>query len=508
MSQAILPSQEVDLEKDSTDICTRASGEDSDVLDENVLARTTEANALTKLLTTWGVETRGIHPVPEHKRTDTQYHKIFFLWCAFNLNILSFSAGTLGPMVFGLGVRTSCLVILFFTLLCSLPTAYLATWGPRLGLRQMVQARYSFGYYGVMVPCILNLVNLFGFCILNCILGGQTLASVADGHLSWSVGIVIVAIISLFVSFCGYNVLNWYERLAWFPVLIVYLVALGVSGKHLYDVPPTQPITPAGVLSFASVVAGFAISYSPLASDFTNYYRPDAPSWRIFSYTYFGSTIPVITLQCLGAAVAATAPSIPSWEAHSGTVGDLVLAMLGPVGNFGKFLTVLLALSVTASIATSIYSISLNVQVFVPKLLVVPRYVFSIVATAIVLPVSIAGSHRFYETLTNFLSLIGYWASAFVVIVLLEHVLFRRCDFSKYDLKVWNVPQLLPSGVAAIAAAVLSMALVIPCMDQIWFVGPIAERGAGDIGFEVAFALTGLLYIPFRAFEIRIRGRL
>ncbi|KAF9268967.1 NCS cytosine-purine permease [Marasmius fiardii PR-910] len=466
------------------------------------------ANALTKLLTTWGVETRGIHPVPEHKRTDTQYHKIFFIWFTCNLNILSLSAGTLGPLVFGLGVKASCLVILFFNLLCSLPTAYFATWGPRLGLRQMVQARYSFGYYGVVVPCILNLINMIGFCILNCIIGGQTLASVADGHLSWSVGIVIIAIISLVVSFCGYNVLNWYERLAWFPVLLVYLVALGLGGKYFYDAPPIEPVTPAGVLSFASAIAGFVVTYSPLASDFTSYYRPDAPSWRIFFYTFFGLSVPIITVQCLGAAVAGTTPSVPSWETHSGTVGDLVLAMLNPVGNFGKFLTVLLALSTTANIATTFYSISLNIQVFLPKLLVVPRYIFSFVATAIVLPLAIVGSHRFYDTLTNFLSLIGYWASAYVAILLLEHIVFRRCDFSRYDLKAWNIPQLLPSGLAALAAGVLSFALVIPCADQIWFVGPVAERGTGDIGFEVAFAVTGILYIPFRALEVRIRGRL
>jgi len=43
-----------------------------------------------------------------------------------------------------------------------------------------------YSYYGVIIPCVLNLVNLCGFCILDAILGGQTLASVADGDLSWT----------------------------------------------------------------------------------------------------------------------------------------------------------------------------------------------------------------------------------------------------------------------------------------------------------------------------------
>ena len=41
-------------------------------------------------------------------------------------------------------------------------------------------------YYGAIIPGVLNLVTMAGFMILNCILGGQTLASVSDGQLSWT----------------------------------------------------------------------------------------------------------------------------------------------------------------------------------------------------------------------------------------------------------------------------------------------------------------------------------
>src|ERR1700676_4218265 len=57
--------------------------------------------------------------------------------------------------------------------------------------------------------------------------------------------------------------------------------------------------------------------------------------------------------------------------------------MLSPTGNFGKFLVVLLSLSVTANIAATFYSVSLNVQLFIPWLVAVPRYVFSLLATAV-----------------------------------------------------------------------------------------------------------------------------
>ncbi|KAJ8587361.1 NCS cytosine-purine permease [Rhizopogon salebrosus TDB-379] len=471
------------------------------------VAVTVESVELSLNFTSWGVEERGTVPVPELERTDTQFYKIFFVWFSMNFNILSFSAGTLGPIAFQLGLRDSCLVILFFNILACLLPAYLNTWGPRTGMRQMIQARYSFGYFGIIIPAILNLIGLCGFNILNGILGGQALASVSN-NMSWNVGIIIIYIIALLISFMGYRVLNWYERISWFPVLVAFLVALGISGKDLYNAQPAEPATSVNILSFASVIAGFVITYSAMASDFTMYYDPTVSQTKIFWYAYLGYVVPIIPLQCLGAAAVLAAPSVPSWNEGYGTagnVGGLLEAMLSPVGNFGKFLTVMLSLSVTANIACTLYSICFNFQVMIPALSKVPRYVFSILGTVIALPLSIVGAHRFYEALTNFLSLIGYWASAFGAILIIEHHYFRRGDFSSYDHAIWNVPGHLPWGAAAITAAILSFGLIIPCMNQLWFQGPIGIT-SGDVGFEVAFPLAAVLYIPLRKLELKYQN--
>ncbi|KLO11397.1 NCS cytosine-purine permease [Schizopora paradoxa] len=482
---------------------------------------------IANFLVSWGVESRGIFPVPPEQRVDKQFHKIFFIWFSANFNILSFSAGTVGPSVYGLSLNDSCLIILFFNLLCSIPPAYLTTWGPKLGLRQMCQARYSFGYYGVIILSVINLATMTGFMILNCILGGQTLASVTNGSLSWSVGIVIIAVVSLLVSFCGYKVLTWYERIAWIPTFIVYLVALGVGGKHLSNPPAAEPATAVTVLSYASVLAGFVITYSPLSSDFTTYMDPNVSSWKMFIYSYLGFLLPIVPIQCIGAVFAVATPLVPSWsEAFaSGSPGGLLQSVLSPTGGFGNFLTVLLSLSVTANIAPTMYSFGLSFQVFAPFCTRVPRYVFSLLSTAIVIPLSIVGAHRFYTTLTNFLGLIGYWASCFIAVIVTEHFVFRRHAarlvpsppspgrvfskdaFENYDLSAWNSPSRLPSGIPAIAASVLSFGLVVPSMDQVWFVGPIAKT-TGDIGFEMALVLTAIFYVPLRYLEVKIQKTL
>jgi NCS1 nucleoside transporter family len=483
------------------------SKRDSDVEKDYASSHSSEFSSSLPRGFRWGVEARGTVPVPYEDRTDTQFYKVFFVWFSMNFNILSFSTGTLGPVVFGLGLRDSCLVILFFNLIANILPAYLNTWGPRTGMRQMIVSRYSFGYYGVIFPTVLNLIGLSGFNILNCILGGQALSSVSNNNMSWTVGIVIIAVLSMTISFMGYKVLNWYERLSWPPVLLAFLVALGVGGQNLYNanVQPAVPATASAVLSFAGTIAGFVITFSAMASDFTMYYDPNVSSHRIFWYSYLGYIVPIVLVECLGAAAALAAPSVDSWNlayGPDGNVGGLLEAMLSPVGNFGKFLTVMLSLSVSANIACTLYSMCFNFQVLVPKLAAVPRYVFSVVGTAIALPLAIVGAHRFYTTLTDFLSLIGYWASAYGAILLVEHFYFRRGDFSTYDQADWNVAKRLPWGVAAVSAGILSFGLIIPCMSQAWFVGPIGLK-TGDIGFEVAFPLAGLLYVPLRTLERR-----
>jgi purine-cytosine permease-like protein len=77
------------------------------------------------------------------------------------------------------------------------------------------------------------------------------------------------------VSFCGYKFLNWYERLAWIPVLIAFLVALGVGGKHLANPPPAEAATASAIFGFAATIAGFDVTYSAMSSDFTSYFHPD-----------------------------------------------------------------------------------------------------------------------------------------------------------------------------------------------------------------------------------------
>jgi purine-cytosine permease-like protein len=243
-----------------------------------------------------------------------------------------------------------------------------------------------------------------------------------------------------------------------------------------------------------------------MAADFSVYCHPKVSSRRIFFYTYAGLFIPTVLLMVLGAAIGGATPNIESWSEgyEKYSVGGVLQAMLLPAGGFGRFIAVLLALSVTGNLAASMYSITLNFQLLIPLFLRVPRNVFAVVYTIVVIPVSISAAKSFFDSLENFIYLIAYWSAAFVAVVSMEHIVFRKGDFDSYNPEHWDQPSKLPSGIAAIGAMGLSFGLAVPCMSQVWYTGPIAET-TGDIGFEVALVLAGLLYLPLRWLELKIR---
>jgi purine-cytosine permease-like protein len=231
-------------------------------------------------------------------------------------------------------------------------------------------------------------------------------------------------------------------------------------------------------------------------------------SFKIFIYSYLGLVIPTVLFMTLGAAIQNALPNVPAWSAayDETSVGGVLAAMLAPAGGFGKFLVVVLSFSLLGNLAATSYSVTLNLQLLLPWLVRVPRYLFSLVFAAIVIPVAIRAASDFLANLNNFVSIIAYWSSAFLGIVLVEHFVFRRADCAAYDPEAWNDARRLPWGVAALASGMLSFALVVPSMAQVWWTGPIAQT-TGDIGFELAFAVSALLYVPLRWLERRWTGR-
>lgn len=139
------------------------------------------------------------------------------------------------------------------------------------------------------------------------------------------------------------------------------------------------------------------------------------------------------------------------------------------------------------------------------------------------------------------IGIIGYWTASFAGIVFTEHVLFRRqrasipsssLTASQHDphrpqrglddappqdegaTNTWDTrypasraPGALPSSAPGLAAFVASCALVVPFMAQVWYTGPVARRGTGDLGLVVAFVCAVGLYALLRGWEVWVGRR-
>ncbi|KAF7338776.1 Cytosine-purine permease [Mycena sanguinolenta] len=430
---------------------------------------------LTAFLQNSGVETHGIAPVPNEKRVDTRTYQLFTIWFSASTNISGVVIGAAGPVVFHLSFLTTAII--------ALVANAVATFGPKLGARSMVQARFSWGVYGVAIPSFLTVLSTMVYMFLNTVVGGQLLASISN-HLTPDVGIVVIALICLVITFCGYRVLHWFEAVAWILTILGICVMLGAGGSHLTYGPSYPTPTPASVLSFAATILANQISWANMIADYGVYHDANTSSARIFTYTYLGIFLP-------GSAplFAAAVPSVPSWAAgYNGgnDLGGLVSAVLEPVGRFGKFLVVLLVLGISASNAPLMYSFGISLMNVSTIFAKVPRYVYAVFATGVVIPLAVFGQTRFYNVIIVGVNLVGYWAASFAGIVFIEHVVFRHCNFANYNMEDWDQPQRLLPGLAALVSFFGSFGLIVPCMAQTFYVGPIA-RTTGDIGIPVGF---------------------
>lgn len=458
-----------------------------------------------------GVEQRGIERVLSDERTDSSMSTVGTLWLSANMVVSSFAIGALAIPIFGLGFVDTALTIVSVNLLGVLPVCFFSTFGPAFGLRQMVLSRFYFGYYGVKLVAVFNILACIGWSSVNVIVGAQLFNAINHDFPGWA-GILVIAFSTLVVCMFGYKIVHAYERWSWIPCFIIFLVVLGEfasSGRFDNLLPLSSGAAEAGsVLSFAASVYGFATGWTSYAADYTVYQPVDRSQASIFLWTFGGLFFPLAFTELLGAAVMTATLQHQTYSNayHESGIGGLLAAVLVPsLGRFGEFCVVVLALSIIANNCPNIYSVSLSLQVLARKTQRVPRFIWVVLGTCVYVAVAIPGYNRFETWLENFMLIIGYWLAIYEGISLTEHFVFRR-GFSGYRPEDYTTPGLLPPGYAAVGAFALGSMGAVLGMAQVWFVGPIgrlcgAEGRGGDVGFELAFTFSMVTYLVLRAIE-------
>ena len=68
------------------------------------------------------------------------------------------------------------------------------------------------GYWPAKLTCLLNMILMVGYGVIDCIIGGQILSAVSGGTMTIIVGIVITAILSWLIAVFGMGLFHFYER--------------------------------------------------------------------------------------------------------------------------------------------------------------------------------------------------------------------------------------------------------------------------------------------------------
>jgi NCS1 nucleoside transporter family len=475
-----------------------------------------------------GVETHGIERVSPQTRTHVRIFDNFTMWLSANLVISTIALGALASQAFFLGFWDSLAVIIIFNILGVLPVAFFSTLGPRLGLRQMTISRFSFGWIGGIIMAAFNVLACICWSAVNVIVGGQLVTSLAcgaatpaqcqttflgiamSGTVLQALGILLIAVLTTLISIYGYRYVHRYERFAWIPMAIIFLIVVGVvatSAKHFVIVPTPawNAAEIAGLVSFGGAVYGFATGWSSYAADYTVNQPENTGAARIFWLTFLGVVIPCILLEILGMLLADSLTS-------TAVGGQLLAVALLPLAGFGKFLVFLLALSIIANNIPNDYSLGLSIQVFGRTWQRVPRYLWTLIGAVIYVIIALLTASSFNSTLNSFVLLIAYWLGPWAIILILEHFVIRH---GRYNLADWNQRRRLPIGWAAIVAMAAGMFGATLGFAQVWVInnhtypitGPIGgliNKPFGmDTGFELGVVLALVVYLILRPIEVR-----
>jgi purine-cytosine permease-like protein len=68
------------------------------------------------------------------------------------------------------------------------------------------------GYYPSKIACLLNIVIMLGYGMIDCLVGGQILSAVGNDNISVVGGTIIVAVITLIIVVFGMSIFQIYEK--------------------------------------------------------------------------------------------------------------------------------------------------------------------------------------------------------------------------------------------------------------------------------------------------------
>ncbi|SMN18509.1 similar to Saccharomyces cerevisiae YGL186C TPN1 Plasma membrane pyridoxine (vitamin B6) transporter [Maudiozyma saulgeensis] len=517
---------------------------------------------LSKRLDNLGVESTGIDRIPPYERGSSKlFLHVAGLWLSATGGLSSMSSFLLGPLLFELTFNQSMVSGLIGMAIGCVVAAYCSTMGPQSGCRQMVTARYLFGWWFVKLVALAAIIGVLGWSVVNSVVGGEMLAAISNDKVPVWVGILIVTFCSFFVAVFGIQQVLKVETYFAVPVLTTFLL-LYISSSDKYDLihaidnsTLSKDTLKGNWLSFFSLCYSITSTWGSITADYYILFPEDTSQYKVFLLTLFGTLIPTLFVGILGLLLSAVAVTYQPWNDEYNThgMGGLLWSGFSRWNGFGKFCVVILILSLISNNIINTYSAAFSIQlssVFCSK---IPRWFWSIVCTIIYLVCALVGRNHFSTILGNFLPMIGYWISMYFILLFEENLIFRKfflhmytkefpinqqedeqneqeetninsrratnlhllkrkhiAAHHRYNWDQWQNYDALTHGYAATFAFLCGVAGVVVGMAQAYWIGPIARKfgeAGGDIAMWLSMGFSGIVYPWVRYLELKRFGR-
>ncbi|MDE2387142.1 MAG: cytosine permease [Actinomycetales bacterium] len=438
------------------------------------------------------IETNDVSPISAGERHGKAWH-LFTVWSSPNLEFATVFIGALAIFA-GLNVWQAILAVVLGNTLAAVTHGVLSTFGPSAGLPQMVLGRTAFGKIGNLLPAGLStLIAGIGWFAVNSVSGAFALQSlIGEKNITAGLALAIIVVVQIAVAFVGHNLIQKFERYAFFYLVIVFAIVsvLFLANGH-YAVESTNAAFPWGPFSIAAATAyGYTAGWTPFASDYTRYLPANTSKKALGLAAGLGNWFATSLLMIVGAV------------AFSGVVGEgnpttaftgatVIPSWLGALTLLG------IAVGSVSANVLNVYSgamsfLSLGIKLGFKSRRAIMVAIAGIFGTLVAYQALDSTVKDSYE---GFLLVVSYWVAPWIAIILVDHLLRKGQDKAALALKAKR--ENLAGPIAFIVATVTSIGLFGNQAFYHYVGAFLTLDNAGTFGDWtplVGFILAGVLY--------------
>ena len=432
--------------------------------------------------------------------------ELFWNWFSLNIVIMGLVYG--GTIVsFGLSFIQS-LVAAFFGAASFLLIGYLSLPGKKGGAVTFILSRAPFGKKGNIIPAILCWICLVGWLAVNVSTGTFSLNTLIGAFgVNITDNITIINLILLVLFILGFSVVKQ-EILVKAQTIFSYIFGALTVIILCVLIPQTDWSVLfamengswlGGVLPAISIiVAGSALSWAMVASDYSVYQNPKTTSDKqIFWYTSIGASVPLFVLMTLGILMTSGAPDVmASEDPIAGLAAQMPSWMVIPY-----FFTALGSIIPPAVISLRSARLSLdamNVRISDRTSIIAHGIIM------IVLPIYVIFINGdFLGSFYMFLGYVGICLAAWASIFMADYIVLRKNQGYAVEQIVGNT---VNNGVNWVTAGIWFISVVVGFLftNTPWFNGPFAKGIFQDnsLGVLLTFAVGFIAYFIYAKTQV------